>query len=110
MDDSQLAGLDRRLPLRKMILVETNQDVMRCHGCGSCNLHQHVDDVDISLDSLVQMVLQNDPEVLTTKTLWSDEVLESIYYACQRGLNLRAIFLALREEAWRLGLKEDRPA
>jgi len=108
MDESLLSAPKKRLSLRKIVLVETNQDVHRCEGCGSCNFRQQFDDVDISLDCLVQMVLLNDVEVLTTRTLWSDSVLESIQYACRRGLDLRAIFQALRMEAFRQGIREDR--
>ncbi len=107
MDDNLLSANNKRLPLRKIVLAETRQDVHRCEGCGSCNFRQQFNDVDISLDSLVQMVLLNDVEVLTTKTLWSDPVYESIQYVCRRGLDLRAIFQALRMEAFRLGLRED---
>ena len=108
MDESLQKAPYPRLSLRKMVLAETDQDVLRCHGCGSCNLRQQLDELDISLDSLIQMVLQNDNEVLTSRTLWSDSVLESIQYACQRGLNLRAIFQALRTEALRQGIREDK--
>jgi heterodisulfide reductase subunit C len=108
MDEPQLTTPNQRLPLRKIVLAETNQDVHRCEGCGSCNFKQQFDDIDISLDCLVQMVLLNDVEVLTTRTLWSDTVLESIQYACRRGLDLRAIFQALRLEAFRQGIREEK--
>lgn len=85
--------------LRKLIKAKTDQDVIRCLGCGNCNLPQIQEEMDVSVDSLIQMVLENDEDVLTTRTLWSDRVLKSIRYSCKRGLNLKDIFLALRSEA-----------
>jgi hypothetical protein len=99
MDHFQSTGQTRRASLRKLLLESTGQDVSRCRGCGSCNSRQNFTALDISLDSLIQLVIQDDEEVLTSRTLWSDEVYEAIYYSCQRGLDLRAIFDALRAEA-----------
>jgi hypothetical protein len=45
------------------------------------------------------MVMYDDEEVLTCRTLWSDQVLEEAAYACKRGLKLDTILLALRAEA-----------
>lgn len=47
----------------------------------------------------MQMVLFNDEEVLTTRTLWSDQVLVISRRACFNGLDLSKVILALREEA-----------
>jgi hypothetical protein len=60
--------------------------------------------MDVSLESLIQLALQDDEDVFTCQTLWSEEVLGSIQYACQRGLDLRAVVLALRSEAIRRNL------
>ena len=76
---------------------------MRCRGCQLCN-GEHGRDQDIPLDSLVQLVIMNDEEVLTSRTLWSDEVLHASRDACARELNLEKILLVLREEAVRRGL------
>jgi heterodisulfide reductase subunit C len=46
----------------------------------------------------------NDEEVLTSRTLWSDEVLHSAHDACARELDLEKILLVLRDEAIRRGL------
>ncbi len=46
----------------------------------------------------------NDEEVLTSRTLWSDEVLRCAHDACVRELDLEKILLVLREEAIRRGL------
>jgi heterodisulfide reductase subunit C len=97
----------RPVNLRKIVLNATGQDVLRCHGCGTCNIRPHDADMDISLDSLIQLVIENDEEVLNSRTLWSDEVLRSIRFACKRSLNLPAVFLALRQEAHRRGMQED---
>jgi hypothetical protein len=84
--------------LRRIVKDETGQDVYKCQGCFDCELPASRD-ADIPLGSLVQMIILDDKEVLTCRTLWSDEILESSRYSCQRGLNIRAIMLALREEA-----------
>jgi len=47
----------------------------------------------------------NDEEVLTSRTLWSDEVLHCAQEACARELDLEKILLVLREEAVRRGLR-----
>jgi heterodisulfide reductase subunit C len=60
--------------------------------------------MDIPMDSLIQLVIMNDEEVLTSRTLWSDEVLHSAHDACARELDLEKIILVLREEAIRRGL------
>ena len=85
--------------LRRIIKAKTSQDVVRCLGCGTCNINRPQEEFDVSLDSLIRMVLEDDEDSLTTRTLWSDSVLKSIRYACKRGLNLEEIFLALRSEA-----------
>jgi heterodisulfide reductase subunit C len=46
----------------------------------------------------------NDEEVLTSRTVWSDEVLQKAKEACARELNLEKILLVLREEAIKRGL------
>ncbi len=56
------------------------------------------------MDSLVQLILMNDEEVLTSKTVWSDEVMRAAKDACIRELDLEKILLALRDEAVRRGL------
>ncbi len=91
------------MTLRRLILTKTGQDVQRCRGCQLCN-EQYSQDQDIPLDSLVQLILMNDEEVLTSKTVWSDEVMRASKDACIRELDLEKILLALRDEAVRRGL------
>jgi len=83
-------------------LKTANQDVRRCQACQDCDLSS--DEIDISLASLVQLVLYNDDEVLSSRTVWSKQVLERAQFACHRGLNLQAVILALRAEAQRRGI------
>jgi len=78
-------------------------DVTRCRGCQLCN-EEYSRDQDIPLDSLIQLVIMNDEEVLTARTLWSDEVLKHARQACARELDLEKILLVLRQEAIRRGL------
>lgn len=89
--------------LRALVLAETGQDVRRCSHCDFCNVLTQ----DISLQMLVQLVILNDEEVLTTRTLWSEEVLQSARHACSSNLNMEAVLLALRAEAKRRGVKEE---
>ncbi len=91
------------MSLRRLILEKTGQDVQRCRGCQLCN-EQYSPDQDIPLDSLVQLILMNDEEVLTSRTVWSDEVLKRASEACVKELDLDKILLALREEAINRGL------
>jgi heterodisulfide reductase subunit C len=53
---------------------------------------------------MIQMVMSNDEEVLTTRTLWSDCVLTKARLACNRGIDISAVMHALRAEAQRRGL------
>ena len=46
----------------------------------------------------------NDDEILTSRTLWSDEVLQAARNACARELDLHKILLVLRDEAVKRGL------
>lgn len=88
------------MSLRSVVKHLTGQDVYICHACNDCNPYDY-DEMDIPLSSLVQLVLLNDEEALQCRTLWSDSVLEASLGACQRGLDLHAIMLALRDEAMR---------
>ena len=90
--------------LRKAVQLRTDQDLRRCRGCAVCDLDA-IADLDVTLATLVQMVLFNDEEVLTTRTLWSDEVIAEARYACTRGINLQAVLLELREIAQQRGCK-----
>jgi heterodisulfide reductase subunit C len=98
------------MTLRKLILNRTGQDVQRCRGCQLCNA-EFSQDQDIPLDSLVQLIIMNDEEVLTSRTVWSDEVLQAAKDACARELDLEKILLILREEAVKRGLvnRQDTP-
>ncbi len=91
------------MTLRRLILTKTGQDVQKCRGCQLCNTESS-GEMDIPLDSLIQLVIMNDEEVLISRTVWSDEVLHSAHDACARELNLEKIILVLREEATRRGL------
>jgi heterodisulfide reductase subunit C len=89
--------------LRTIIFNRTGQDLRTCRGCMVCDLPRH-ESMDVSLSALVQLVLMNDVEVLATRTLWSDVVLQSARTACMRNFNLETVILALREEAGQRGL------
>jgi len=91
------------MSLRRLILTKTGQDVQHCRGCQLCNAELSRDQ-DIPLDSLIQLVIMNDEEVLTSRTVWSDEVLHAAHDACARELDLEKILLVLRDEAVRRGL------
>lgn len=78
----------------------TGHDLYQCKGCNSCDLDNR-DEMDVPLSSLVQLILMNDEEALSCRTVWSDSVLEAARSSCKRGFDLRAVILALREEAAR---------
>lgn len=88
------------MSLRRVIKAATGQDVHTCHACFECDLPMS-DEMDIPLGSLVQLILLDDEEALQCRTLWSDAVLEASRGACKRGLDLRAVMIALREESIR---------
>jgi hypothetical protein len=88
------------MSLRRVIKATTGQDVSICHACFDCELPMS-DDMDIPLGSLVQLALLDDEEALQCRTLWSDAVLEASRGACKRGLDLRAVMIALRNESQR---------
>ncbi len=84
--------------LRKIVKERTGIDVARCQACLDCEI-QIPEEQDIPLGALVQMILMNDPEVLTCNTLWSDKVLQAARGVCHHGLDLPTIMRALRQEA-----------
>lgn len=92
------------MTLRQIIQQATGQDIRRCRGCQMCNDGSVEADQDIPLESLIQLTILNDDEVLTSRTLWSDEILTQARTACVRELKLEAVILALRSEAKRRGL------
>ncbi len=86
--------------LRQIIKDASGENVNLCQSCLDCDIIS-ADEIDVPLGSLVQMILFNDEEALTSKTLWSEAVLAESRYACRKGINLEAVLLALREEAKR---------
>jgi len=96
------------MPTLKRIVKElSGQDISRCQACLDCEVSCPDDELDIPVGSMIQMVMFNDEEVLTTKTLWSDCVLTKARLACSRGINISAVMEALREEAGCRGLNEQ---
>lgn len=93
----------RSTSLRAVVLAATNQDVRRCAHCSFC-ADMLQPDQDLSLESVAQLIVMNDDEVLTSRTVWSDAALEAARDACTSSLNMEAVLLALREEARRRGL------
>jgi heterodisulfide reductase subunit C len=94
------------VPLRVRVLSATGQDVRRCQHCAFCD--DLLDpDQDLTLQSLLQLVVMNDEEVLTSRTLWSERVLRAARHICTSGLDVPAILLTLREEARRQGLVKE---
>ncbi|MBI5965825.1 MAG: hypothetical protein HY863_20290 [Chloroflexi bacterium] len=88
------------MTLRGFVKKATGQDIYLCQACNDCDIGTR-EDMDIPLSSLVQLILLNDEEALQCRTLWSDSALEASRGACKRGLDLRAVMLALREESQR---------
>jgi heterodisulfide reductase subunit C len=93
--------------LRAMVLAATGYDVRRCGRCSFCLRHTQPDEEDLSLEMIMQMILQNDDEVLISRTLWSDSVLQRARSMCLSTMDMPAILLALRDEARRRGVAPD---
>jgi heterodisulfide reductase subunit C len=88
--------------LKRIVKDATGQDVSRCQACLDCEV-SCPDDMDIPVGSMIQMVMFDDEEILTSRTLWSDCVLAKAGLACSRGIDISAVMHALREEATRRG-------
>ena len=100
---SEQAGRSTHISLRQVVREATGYDVRRCGRCSYC-VHFVTPDDDLSLEALMQLIMQNDEEALTSKTLWSDEALKRARLMCVSTMDVAAIMLALREEARRRGL------
>jgi len=103
---SERTGPSEQTSLRQIVREATGYDVRRCGRCSYCT-HFVTPDDDLSLEIMLQLVLQNDAEVLSSKTLWSDEALQRARQMCVSTMDVAAIMLTLREEARRRGLSQD---
>ena len=103
---SEPIELNESKNLRQFVREATGYDVRRCGRCSYC-VHFVTPEDDLSLENMMQLVMQNDEEVLTSKTLWSDVALKRARRMCVSTMDVTAIMLALREEARRRGLVED---
>lgn len=92
--------------LKRIVKEVTGQDVSRCQACLDCEV-ACPDDMDIPVGSMIQMIMFDDDEILTSRTLWSDCVLAKARLACSRGIDISAVMHALREEATRRGLSVE---
>jgi heterodisulfide reductase subunit C len=92
--------------LRAIVREATGYDVRRCGRCSYC-VHFVTPDDDVSLEMMMQLVMQDDEEVLTSKTLWSDRALKRARLMCVSTMDVQQIMLALREEARRRGVVND---
>ena len=92
-----------RRSLRRVVLDATGQDMRHCHQCALCDLRL-AEQADIGVATMVQLILDDDDEILTSRLVWSDQVLAGARELCARSLNLQPVLLALRAEAARRGL------
>lgn len=88
--------------LKRIVKDATGQDVSRCQACLDCEV-SCPDDMDIPVGSMIQMIMFDDEEILTSRTLWSDCVLAKARLACSRGIDISEVMRALRSEAKRRG-------
>jgi heterodisulfide reductase subunit C len=88
--------------LKRIVKEASGQDISRCQACLDCEVS--CPEIDIPIGSIVQMVMFDDEEVLTCRTLWSDCVLSKARLACSRGIDIHAVMLALRAEANQRGV------
>jgi heterodisulfide reductase subunit C len=94
------------ISLRQMVREATGYDVRRCGRCSYC-VHFVTPEDDLSLEMLMQLVMQDDDEVLTSKTLWSETALRRAKTMCVSTMDVQKIMLVLRDEARRRGLVND---
>jgi hypothetical protein len=94
------------ISLHKLIKGSTGQDVYKCRECQLCDVDP-AEDMDVPLTTILKMIMFDDEEVLTCRTVWSDRVLEEAAHACIRGLNLQSILLGIRSEAEQRGTNID---
>lgn len=92
--------------LKRIVKSASGQDVSRCQACLDCEV-SCPDDMDIPVGSMIQMIMFDDEEILSSRTLWSDCVLTKARLACHRGIDISAVMQALREEATRRGLSPE---
>ena len=90
--------------LRQIVQHNSGQDVRQCRNCATCSRKIPPGVLDISLEGMVEMIILNDEEILTSRTVWSNDALEATSNACQRGISLPAVILALRDEAKNRGI------
>jgi heterodisulfide reductase subunit C len=103
---SEQTGSGGQISLRQIVREATGYDVRRCGRCSYC-VHFVTPDDDVSLEMMMQLVMQDDEEVLTSKTLWSDAALKRARQMCVSTMDVQKIMLALREEARHRGLVSD---
>jgi len=103
---SESAGAGEAIGLRQIVRDATGYDVRRCGRCSYC-VHLVTPEDDLSLENMMQLVMQDDEEVLTSKTLWSDAALNRARRMCVSTMDVQKIMLALRDEARRRGLVND---
>jgi heterodisulfide reductase subunit C len=94
------------ISLRQIVREATGYDVRRCGRCSYC-VHFVTPEDDLSLEMLMQLVMQDDDDVLTSKTLWSDTALRRAKTMCVSTMDVQKIMLVLRDEARRRGLVND---
>src|SRR5512147_3149133 len=94
------AGSREQISLRQLVREATGYDVRRCGRCSYC-VHFVTPEDDLSLEVMMQLIMQNDEEVLTSKTLWSDTALKRARQMCVSTMDVAAIMQALRAEARR---------
>ncbi|MCB9135911.1 MAG: hypothetical protein H6636_10830 [Anaerolineales bacterium] len=87
------------LSLRRVMLNQ-GVDLRRCRSCGVCSEYVFPEEeADLAMGIIVQLILLNDPEVFTSRTIWSEVVLETSENLCPNGIDLAKVIQTLREEA-----------
>ena len=105
MDQPAPSSRSEPSTLRQIVRETTGYDVRRCGRCSFC-VHYVTPEDDLSLEMMMQLILEDDEEVLTSKTLWSEAALQRARHMCVSTMDVAAIMLALREESRRRSLSE----
>lgn len=80
------------------VIKSTGQDIHLCRDCQNCNKFI-IEEMDISFSSMIEMIMINDVELFTCRTIWSEKVFLNSKTACRNGINFQTIISAIREEA-----------
>jgi heterodisulfide reductase subunit C len=97
------SGAAARGPLAFVVLAATGEDIRGCINCSSCD-DITTQSMDLTIGELMRLAARDDPQALSSRTLWAGDDLLFSRLECQAGIDLPAVILTLRREAELRGL------